>query len=100
MTQIDYGRAAGYFLLKDVFNGFKLGFKYFFAPKATLNYPHEKGPLSPRFRVSTRCGAIPMAKSGALPASCARRSAPRRRSPSTPSRATTVAAARRAMTST
>ena len=24
--------------------------KYFFAPKATLNYPHEKGPLSPRFR--------------------------------------------------
>ncbi len=28
----------------------KLGMKYFFAPKATLNYPHEKGPLSPRFR--------------------------------------------------
>ena len=24
--------------------------KYFFAPKATINYPHEKGPLSPRFR--------------------------------------------------
>ena len=24
--------------------------KYFFRPKATLNYPHEKGPLSPRFR--------------------------------------------------
>ena len=23
---------------------------YFFAPKVTLNYPHEKGPLSPRFR--------------------------------------------------
>ena len=50
MANIDYGRAAGYFLLKDFFNGFKLGLKYFFAPKATLNYPHEKGPLSPRFR--------------------------------------------------
>ena len=24
--------------------------KYFFKPKATLNYPYEKGPLSPRFR--------------------------------------------------
>lgn len=33
MTQIDYGRAAGYFLLKDVFNGFKLGFKYFLPPR-------------------------------------------------------------------
>ena len=28
----------------------KLGLKYFFKPKVTLNYPHEKGPLSPRFR--------------------------------------------------
>ena len=50
MGQIDYGRAAGYFLLSDFAKGFKLGLKYFFAPKATLNYPHEKGPLSPRFR--------------------------------------------------
>ena len=24
--------------------------RYFFKPKATLNYPFEKGPLSPRFR--------------------------------------------------
>ena len=27
-----------------------LTLKYFFRPKATLNYPYEKGPLSPRFR--------------------------------------------------
>ena len=27
-----------------------LAMKYFFGPKATLNYPFEKGPLSPRFR--------------------------------------------------
>lgn len=38
------------FLLLDFIKGFGLGFKYFFAPKVTLNYPHEKGPLSPRFR--------------------------------------------------
>jgi NADH-quinone oxidoreductase subunit I len=27
-----------------------LGLRYLLGPKATLNYPHEKGPLSPRFR--------------------------------------------------
>jgi NADH-quinone oxidoreductase subunit I len=27
-----------------------LAMRYFFAPKKTLNYPFEKGPLSPRFR--------------------------------------------------
>ena len=50
MTQIDYTRAAKYFLLQDFAKGMKLGLKYFFAPKATVNYPHEKGPLSARFR--------------------------------------------------
>jgi NADH-quinone oxidoreductase subunit I len=43
-------RRAKYFLLFDFIKGFGLGFKYFFAPKSTVNYPHEKGPLSPRFR--------------------------------------------------
>ena len=50
MSKIDYGRAAKYFLLLDFLKGFKLGLKYFFAPKSTLNYPHEKGYLSSRFR--------------------------------------------------
>ena len=27
-----------------------LTLKYFFKPKATINYPFEKNPLSPRFR--------------------------------------------------
>ncbi len=49
MANIDWGRATKYFLLVDFLKGFGLGMKYFFAPKATLNYPHEKGPLSPRF---------------------------------------------------
>ncbi len=100
MTQIDYTRAAKYFLLQDFWVGFKLGLKYFFAPKATINYPHEKGPLSPRFRGDTRCVAIPMAKSAALPASCVKRSARRRRSPLTRSPAKMAAAAPRVMTST
>ncbi|REJ71319.1 MAG: NADH-quinone oxidoreductase subunit I, partial [Proteobacteria bacterium] len=39
MTQIDYSRAAKYFLLQDFWVGMKLGLKYFFAPKATVNYP-------------------------------------------------------------
>ena len=29
---------------------FALAMRYFFKPKATMNYPFEKGPLSPRFR--------------------------------------------------
>ena len=45
MTQIDWTRATKYFLLGDIWAGFRLGMKYFFAPKVTVNYPHEKGPL-------------------------------------------------------
>ena len=47
---LDLVRATKYFLMWDFIKGFGVGMKYFFAPKATLNYPHEKGPLSPRFR--------------------------------------------------
>lgn len=39
----------GAFLLEFV-SAFWLAMKYFFAPKVTVNYPFEKGPLSPRFR--------------------------------------------------
>ena len=41
--------AKGLFLMEFV-TGFMLAMRYFFKPKATLNYPFEKGPLSPRFR--------------------------------------------------
>ena len=37
-------------LLWDFVSSFFLAMRYFFAPKKTLNYPFEKGPLSPRFR--------------------------------------------------
>jgi NADH-quinone oxidoreductase subunit I len=37
-------------LLWEFVAGFWLAMKYLFAKKKTLNYPFEKGPLSPRFR--------------------------------------------------
>ncbi len=36
--------------LVELASGMALTLRYFFKPKVTLNYPHEKGPLSPRFR--------------------------------------------------
>ena len=43
-------QAARSFLLTEIISAFFLSMRYFFKPKATLNYPFEKGPLSPRFR--------------------------------------------------
>jgi NADH-quinone oxidoreductase subunit I len=37
-------------LLVEFLQATKLTMRYFFAPKATVNYPFEKGPVSPRFR--------------------------------------------------
>jgi NADH-quinone oxidoreductase subunit I len=36
--------------LLDIAEGFARTLHAFFKPKATLDYPYEKGPLSPRFR--------------------------------------------------
>ena len=41
--------AKGLFLMEFV-TGFVLAMRYFFRPKATINYPFEKNPISPRFR--------------------------------------------------
>ena len=38
------------FVLYELVKGLGLTIRYFFKPKVTLNYPNEKGPLSPRFR--------------------------------------------------
>ena len=38
------------FLLIDFAKAYVLAQKYFFKKKATVNYPFEKGKLSPRFR--------------------------------------------------
>src|SRR5881628_3444622 len=36
--------------LKEFVQAVALSMRYFFKPKPTLNYPFEKGPISPRFR--------------------------------------------------
>ena len=43
-------QAAKSLLLAEFVSAFWLAMKYFFRPKPTINYPFEKGPLSPRFR--------------------------------------------------
>jgi len=43
-------QAAKGALMLDMLGGFMLAMKYFVRRKATVNYPFEKGPLSPRFR--------------------------------------------------
>ena len=43
-------RAMRGMLLGEIVQGMWLTLRYFFRPKATINYPYEKGPLSPRFR--------------------------------------------------
>ena len=43
-------RTARAFLLSELLEGMWVTLKYMFKPKVTLNYPYEKGPLSPRFR--------------------------------------------------
>jgi NADH-quinone oxidoreductase subunit I len=43
-------RTAKGFLLQELLSGMWLTLTYVFRPKVTINYPYEKGPLSPRFR--------------------------------------------------
>ena len=48
MASLD--RVARSLLLSELVSGLTLTLKYFFKKKATLNYPYERGPLSPRFK--------------------------------------------------
>eukprot|EP01094_Clydonella_sp_ATCC50884_P019509 TRINITY_DN3829_c0_g1_i1.p1 TRINITY_DN3829_c0_g1~~TRINITY_DN3829_c0_g1_i1.p1 ORF type:complete len:214 (+),score=76.36 TRINITY_DN3829_c0_g1_i1:369-1010(+) len=43
-------RWAQTLFLTELVRGMALTLEYFFRPKVTLNYPMEKGPISPRFR--------------------------------------------------
>ena len=43
-------RTARSLLLVELLQGMACTLRYFFKPKVTINYPFEKGPLSPRFR--------------------------------------------------
>jgi len=42
--------SAKVFFMTEIFRGFWLAGEAFFKPKVTINYPFEKGYLSPRFR--------------------------------------------------
>lgn len=48
MSMLD--RTARSFLLAELVSGFAMTLKYMFKKPVTINYPYEKGPLSPRFR--------------------------------------------------
>ena len=37
-------------MIRPLITGFMTTFRHMFKPKVTVNYPYEKGPLSPRFR--------------------------------------------------
>jgi NADH-quinone oxidoreductase subunit I len=43
-------RIAASYLLIELWKGMGTTLRYMFKPKATLNYPYEKSPESPRFR--------------------------------------------------
>jgi NADH-quinone oxidoreductase subunit I len=43
-------RTSRSFLLIELIKGMGVTLRYMFKPKATLNYPYEKSPESPRFR--------------------------------------------------
>lgn len=43
-------RGVRTFLLAELVSGLSLTFRYMFRRKVTIDYPYEKGPLSPRFR--------------------------------------------------
>ena len=43
-------RTARMLLWREIVSGFALTFRYMFKRSVTLDYPYEKGPLSPRFR--------------------------------------------------
>jgi NADH-quinone oxidoreductase subunit I len=50
MAAFDLHRKARSWLLIELLEGMALTFRYMFKQPVTLNYPYEKGPLSPRFR--------------------------------------------------
>ena len=43
-------RTAEVLFMTEIFRGLWLTFEVAMKPKVTINYPYEKGPLSPRFR--------------------------------------------------
>jgi len=86
------GQAISSLFLKEFVFAFFLSMRCFFAPKKTLNYPFEKGPLSPRFRGEHALRRYPNGEERCIACKlCVRRFARRRRSPSKRDPAATTA---------
>ena len=47
---MSFDRGIKTWVLWELLSGMALTLSYVFKPKVTINYPYEKGPLSPRFR--------------------------------------------------
>jgi len=47
---LNFDKSTKIIFLREIASGMMLTLKYMFKPKVTINYPYEKGPLSPRFR--------------------------------------------------
>jgi NADH-quinone oxidoreductase subunit I len=64
-------RIATAYLLLELLRGMATTLRYMFKKKATLNYPYEKSPESPRFRGEHALRRYPNGEA-ALPVSCVR----------------------------
>ena len=60
-------RTAEVLFMTEIFRGLWLTFEVAMKPKVTINYPYEKGPLSPRFRGEHGEYTLPLAVSLHLP---------------------------------
>ncbi len=88
------------FALLDFVKAFGLAMKYYMRPKATLNYPFEKGPLSPRFRGEHALRRYPNGEERCIACKLCEAICPAQAITSRPNPATMVRAARPATTST
>ena len=77
--------------LTEFVSAFFLAMRYFFKPKATINYPFERGPISPRFRGELALRRYPNGEERCIACNCARRSALHKPSPSRQGRGATTA---------
>jgi NADH-quinone oxidoreductase subunit I len=91
-----YGRGL---LLTELLSGMALTLRYMFKTPVTVNYPYEKGPLSPRFRGEHALRRYPNGEERCIACKLCEAICPALAITIGPSRARTAAAARPATTS-
>ena len=94
-------RTARALFLTEFISAFFLSLRYMFSPKATVDYPFEKGALSPRFRGEHALRRYPNGEERCIACKLCEAICPARPSPSRRGRgAMTAPAGPPAMTST